>query len=128
MARRSIDELQQEISRLMQVHIESLKREAFVLPTQRQIEEEEERLKLIRELSADYLAALQRSQKRMEGASMTEKPSVTLPGKVEKVIEPVSDEPEKAEISIEGADPLYREIRIENSLQDASGEEVHLKE
>ena len=59
---------------------------------------------------------------------MTEKPSVTLPGKVEKVIKPVAEEPEKAQISIHDGDPLYREIRIENSLQDTSGKEVRLKE
>ena len=47
---------------------------------------------------------------------MTEKPNVTLPGKVEKIIESSHpSEPEKAEISIEGGDPLYQEIRIENS-------------
>jgi len=50
---------------------------------------------------------------------MTEKPNVTLPGKVEKIIESSHpSEPEKAEISIEGGDPLYQEIRIENSLTD----------
>jgi hypothetical protein len=59
---------------------------------------------------------------------MTEKPNVTLPGKVEKIIESAGpSEPEKAEISIEGADPLYQEIRIENSLTDENGDEVRLK-
>lgn len=59
---------------------------------------------------------------------MTEKPNVTLPGKVEKIIEPPRpSEPEKAQISIEGADTLYREIRIENSLTDKNGDEVRLK-
>ena len=59
---------------------------------------------------------------------MTEKPNVTLPGKVEKIIESANpSEPEKAEISIEGADPLYQEIRIENSLTDENGDEVRLK-
>ena len=59
---------------------------------------------------------------------MTEKPNVTLPGKVEKIIETAGpSEPEKAEISIEGADTLYQEIRIENSLTDENGDEVHLK-
>jgi hypothetical protein len=59
---------------------------------------------------------------------MTEKPNVTLPGKVEKIIESAGpSEPEKAEISIEGADPLYQEIRIENSLTDENGDEVSLK-
>ena len=60
---------------------------------------------------------------------MTEKPNVTLPGTVEKIIESSHpDEPEKAQIAIEGADPLYGEIRIENSLTDEKGREVRLKE
>jgi hypothetical protein len=59
---------------------------------------------------------------------MTEKPSVTLPGVVEKIIKPAErNEPEKAQISIEGADDLYREIRIENSLSGKNGDEVRLK-
>jgi hypothetical protein len=59
---------------------------------------------------------------------MTEKPNVTLPGRVEKIIESVGpSEPEKAEISIEAGDPLYQEIRIENSLTDENGDEVRLK-
>jgi len=59
---------------------------------------------------------------------MTEKPSVTLPGKVEKIIPPLApSEPEKAQILVEGADTLYREIRIENSLTDENGDEVRLK-
>ena len=60
---------------------------------------------------------------------MAEKPSVTLPGRVEKIIAPPDPrEPEKAQINIEaGADPLYREVRIENSLTDDEGREVKLK-
>ena len=59
---------------------------------------------------------------------MTEKPSVTLPGTVEKIIKPSPpDQPEKAQIAIEGADDLYREIRIENSLTAGNGSEVRLK-
>jgi hypothetical protein len=47
------------------------------------------------------------------------------PGKVEKVItpHPGSGEPEKAQIAVEGADHLYREIRVPNSLTDAKGAE-----
>ncbi len=56
------------------------------------------------------------------------KPKTTKPGFVEKIIEsPVPHEPEKAEIAIEGADPLYREIRIENTLEDEKGDKVKLK-
>jgi hypothetical protein len=57
-----------------------------------------------------------------------EKPSVTLPGTVEKIIKPPHpSEPEKAQIAIDGADHLYREIRIENALTDQNGAEVRLK-
>jgi hypothetical protein len=59
---------------------------------------------------------------------MPEKPSVTLPGTVEKIIAPLDPtEPEKAQINIEEADPLYKEIRIENALTDENGREVKLK-
>ena len=56
------------------------------------------------------------------------KPSVTLPGTVEKIIKPiVPSEPEKAQITIEGAEDLYKEIRIDNTLQNEKGEDVSLK-
>ena len=58
-----------------------------------------------------------------------DKPSTTLPGTVEKIIKPVvPSEPEKAQINIEGAEDLYRETRIDNTLKDESGEEVAIKE
>jgi hypothetical protein len=57
------------------------------------------------------------------------KPSTTMPGVVEKIIKPfIPDEPEKAQIAVEGADDLYREIRIENTMKNADGETVGLKE
>jgi hypothetical protein len=59
---------------------------------------------------------------------MTDKPSTTLPATVEKIIKPiVPGEPEKAQISVEGADHLYREIRIDNVLTDEGGKKVALK-
>jgi hypothetical protein len=59
---------------------------------------------------------------------MSEKPAATLPGTVQRIIKPPHpDLPEKAEITVEGADELYREIRIENSLTDEKGNEVKLK-
>lgn len=52
----------------------------------------------------------------------------TKPGIVQKIIvPPTPSEPEKAEISIQGADDLYKEIRIENALEDESGKQVKLK-
>jgi len=59
---------------------------------------------------------------------MSEQSIVTLSGTVEKIIEsPFPGEPEKAQIAVEGGDHLYREIRIDNTLTKADGEEVRLK-
>jgi hypothetical protein len=57
------------------------------------------------------------------------KSNVTLPARVEKIIKPAHpSEPEKAEIHVAGGDPLYQEIRVDNSLTNEDGEEVSLKE
>jgi hypothetical protein len=49
-------------------------------------------------------------------------------GKVQKVLKPIVPlEPEKAQISVDEADELYREIRVENVLTDENGEKVRLK-
>ena len=57
-----------------------------------------------------------------------EKPAITLPAVVEKIVKPFNpSEPEKAQIAIQGADHLYREIRVENTLKNAAGEKVRLK-
>jgi hypothetical protein len=56
------------------------------------------------------------------------KSSVTLPGTVEKIIPPAHpSQPEKAQIGVEGAEDLYREIRVDNTLQDENGNQVALK-
>ena len=115
----------QELDSLMREHIEHLKHQAFVAPTKQQVHEEEKRLGRIREVSADHLAEMRRTLK--EGENMSEKPKVTLPGRVEKVINPIGDEPEKVQISLEDADPLYKEIRIENSLKDGDGRNIRLR-
>ena len=53
---------------------------------------------------------------------MSEKAATTLPGTVQKIIRPPHpDLPEKAEIAVEGADELYKEIRIDNTLTDENG-------
>lgn len=59
---------------------------------------------------------------------MSDNASVTLPATVERIIKPLTPgEPEKAQIAIEGADDLYREIRVENVLTDENGDKVRLK-
>lgn len=51
-----------------------------------------------------------------------------LRGTVEKIIESViPSEPEKAQIGIDGADDLYREIRVENVVVADNGEKARLK-
>ena len=57
---------------------------------------------------------------------MPEKPSVTVSGTVQKVLQSPS-QPEKVQIAIGGPDPLHQEIRIENSLANENGQEVHLQ-
>ena len=61
--------------------------------------------------------------------STEQKASATLPGKVERIIKPhpQSGEKEKAQIEVEGADHLYKEIRVPNRLTDAEGNTVKLK-
>jgi uncharacterized protein YfaS (alpha-2-macroglobulin family) len=52
-----------------------------------------------------------------------------LQGTVQKVIKPISPNlPEKAQIEVQGADDLYREIRIENEMTDENGGRVRLKQ
>jgi hypothetical protein len=68
------------------------------------------------------------SEKPEQEKSEDDKPSITLPGTVEKIIPAVyPSESDKAQIAVEGADHLYREIRVPNTLQDESGNEVALK-
>ena len=65
----------------------------------------------------------------MDSPEEKDKPSTTLPGTVQKIIKPIDPQAEEtAEIAIEGAEELYREIRVENTLKDEKGKEVALKE
>jgi hypothetical protein len=59
---------------------------------------------------------------------MSKKKRKKLRGRVKKVIKPIlRHEPEKVEISVEDADDLYREIRVENIVEDENGEKARLK-
>jgi hypothetical protein len=59
---------------------------------------------------------------------MASKPKVKKSATVRKIIKPVvPEQPEKAEISVHDADDLYKEIRIENTLEDSKGVKVKLK-
>ena len=55
--------------------------------------------------------------------------SVTMAGTVEKIIKPIHPSlPEKAQISVEGGDDLYREIRVDSVVTNAQGQEFELKQ
>jgi hypothetical protein len=51
-----------------------------------------------------------------------------MPGTVEKIVpSPRPSQPEKALITVDGADRGYRHLRIENMLTDEHGHDVRLK-
>jgi hypothetical protein len=57
-----------------------------------------------------------------------DKATKTLSGTVEKIIPPIlPGKPEKAQISVDGAEDLYRELRVDNTLEDRDGNKVKLK-
>jgi hypothetical protein len=68
------------------------------------------------------------NSKRKTSDSPDKNAAVTLPAVVQKIIPSIHpSDPDKAEIAVEGADHLYREIRVENRLQDSDGQDVALK-
>ncbi len=58
---------------------------------------------------------------------MSKKTKKRLRGTVKKVLKSVLGGPEKAEIAVHDADPLYRELRVENELSKENGEKMALK-
>jgi hypothetical protein len=64
----------------------------------------------------------------LDTARFPERPSITVPGTVDKIIPPAPpSQPEKAQIAVGGADHPYRDLRIENTLTDEHGNDVKLK-
>jgi hypothetical protein len=64
----------------------------------------------------------------LDTARIPEQPSTTVPGTVEKIIPSKRpSQPEKAQITVDGADDRYRVLRIENTLTDEHGDDVKLK-
>lgn len=128
-----ITTLRRELADLMREQNEALEEQAFIPLTAERVADHERRLKRIREVSAELIALwagtlgdAARDMNSGTGEDMGEKAKVTVAGKVEKIIER-PHEPKKAEIALETGEPLYQEIRIENTLQDPKGNEVELK-
>jgi hypothetical protein len=64
----------------------------------------------------------------MDTSRLLERPSVTMPGTVEKIIlSRHPSQPEKAQIAVDGTDQRHRDLRFENSLTGEHGDDVKLK-
>jgi hypothetical protein len=62
MAGRSAAQLREELSRLLEEQMESLRKQTFLGLDEAELSQQEARLKRIREVSADFLAALKRER------------------------------------------------------------------
>jgi hypothetical protein len=82
-------------------------------------------------IDAATLASVKKemAQPRVAASARISEPlGVRLPGIVDQIIPAVGNkQPEIAQIAIEGPEDLYREIRIENALQNDVGDAVSLK-
>ena len=59
----------------------------------------------------------------LDTARISEHPSATMPGTVEKIIPSLRpSQPGKAQIAVDGADHGHRDLRIENTLTDEHGD------
>ena len=63
----------------------------------------------------------------LDMARVSEQPSVTMPGTVDKIIPSRPSQPEKAQIAVDGAHRPHRNLRFENTLTDEHGDDVKLK-
>ncbi len=81
-----------------------------------------------REMAKPHMARSARiAELNLDSNRIPERPSVTMPGTVNKIIPSSSSRrPEKAQIAVDGADRLYRDLRIENTLLDEHGDDVKL--
>jgi len=68
------------------------------------------------------------AERNLDASRIAEDPSATMPGTVNKIVpSPRPGQPEKAQIAVDGADRLYRVLRIDNTLADENGDDVKLK-
>jgi hypothetical protein len=68
------------------------------------------------------------AQLNLDTSRIPEPPSTTMPATVDKII-PSSraDQPEKAQIAVDGADRPHGNLRIKNTLTDEHGDDVKWK-
>lgn len=69
-----------------------------------------------------------RAELNLDNSRNVERPSTTMPGTVNKIIAPRrAQQPEKAQIRVDGADRKHKDLWIENALTDEHGGDVRLK-
>ena len=66
---RSTEEVREELEEVMREQIESLQAQTFGGLSEEELREQQERLKRIRELSADYLSAVKKTVASIAGAT-----------------------------------------------------------
>jgi hypothetical protein len=87
------------------------------------------RASVIKEMAKPRMTRSARiAELNLNPAHISEPPSVSMPGTVEKIISPPGPaQSEKAQIAVDGADRQHRDLRIENALIDEHGDDVKLK-
>jgi hypothetical protein len=87
------------------------------------------RASVMKEMAKPRMARSSRiAELNLDTARISEQPSVTMLGTVDKIIpSPRPSQPEKAQSAVDGADHRYRDLRIENTLTDEHGDDVRLK-
>ena len=82
-----------------------------------------------REMAKPRMAKSARiSELNLDTARISERPTVTMPGTVVKIIpSPRLSQAETAQIAVDGADDRDQDLRIENTLTDEHGDDVRLK-
>ena len=64
----------------------------------------------------------------LDTARTSEPPSATMAGTVDKIIpSPRPNQPEQAQIAVDGSERRHRDLRIDNTLTDEHGDDVKLK-
>ena len=87
------------------------------------------RASIKKEMAKPRMAKSVRIAELNSAAERTSQARTTVPGTVDKII-PILDpnQPEKAQIAVDGADHRYRDLRFENILTDENGNDVKLAE
>jgi hypothetical protein len=68
------------------------------------------------------------TERNLDTARTRQQPNATVAGTVEKIVPPSRpNQPEQAQIALDGTERGYRDLRIENALIDEHGDDVKLK-